>query len=54
MLVLSRNVGEVVCIGDSVTVKVIKIQKGKVRLIIGAPVNVPIRRAELEQKEKKQ
>jgi len=54
MLVLSRNVGEVIHIGDSIEVVVAKIycdhddhRKPKVRLGITAPPETPIHRREI-------
>jgi carbon storage regulator len=57
MLVLSRKVGEVICIGDSIRVTVVEIGQGRVRLGIVAPRTVSVdrlevrERAEREQKE---
>jgi carbon storage regulator len=47
MLVLTRKVGEVVVIGDGVTVTVLRAEGQRVRLGIGAPECVSIRREEL-------
>ena len=47
MLVLSRKVGESVCIGNDVIVTVTRASAGKVRLAIEAPAGVHIRRNEL-------
>jgi len=48
MLVLTRKVGERIQIGDQITVSVIRIQNGKVRIGIEAPDDVRICRDELE------
>jgi carbon storage regulator len=48
MLVLSRRVGEAVCVGPGVTVRVMEARGGKVRLAIDAPGDVRILRSELE------
>ena len=48
MLVLSRRVGESVCVGSGVTVRVVEAGRGRVRLAIEAPADVRIRRSELE------
>ncbi|RLS23713.1 MAG: carbon storage regulator [Planctomycetota bacterium] len=48
MLVLTRKVGERIQIGDQITVSVIRIQNGKVRIGIEAPDDVRIRRDEIE------
>ena len=47
MLVLSRRPGESVVIGDDITITVVDIDRGKIRLGIEAPRNVPIWREEL-------
>ena len=48
MLVLSRRVGEAVCVGPGVTVRVMEARGGRVRLAIDAPAEVRILRSELE------
>ncbi len=48
MLLLSRRVGESVCVGPGVTIRVVETRGGRVRLAIDAPENVRIRRTELE------
>ena len=47
MLVLSRKVGEQLWIGDKITVTVVRIAGGGVRIGIEAPDELPIMRAEL-------
>ena len=47
MLVLARKVDESIVIGDDVTLKVISIDKGVVKLGIDAPREVSIIRSEL-------
>ena len=47
MLVLSRRVGEAVCVGPGVTVRVMEAGRGRVRLAIDAPADVRILRSEL-------
>lgn len=49
MLVLSRKVGEAICIDDNITVTVVHLTNGRVRIGIDAPQSVPIIRGELEQ-----
>jgi carbon storage regulator len=51
MLVLSRKIGESICIGDDVVVTVVQIDGNKIRLGIEAPRSVPIWRSELIVKE---
>jgi len=47
MLVISRKLHEKVYIGDNICVTVVDIDRGKIRLGIEAPDNVPIYRQEL-------
>jgi carbon storage regulator len=47
MLVLSRHEGEKIWIGENVCITVIEIDRGKIRLGIEAPKDVPIYRSEL-------
>jgi carbon storage regulator len=47
MLVLSRKLGERIFIGDNVVVTVFEIDRGKVRLGVDAPRDVPIWREEV-------
>ncbi len=48
MLVLSRKVGERILIGDNVTVTVVRIAPGVVRIGVEAPDNMTIVREELK------
>jgi len=47
MLVLARKIDESIVIGDGITIKVISIEKGVVKLGIDAPREVSIIRSEL-------
>jgi carbon storage regulator len=47
MLVLSRKLGEKIFIGENICLTVIDVDRGKVRLGIEAPRDVPIFRQEL-------
>jgi len=47
MLVLAREKNESITIGDDITVTVVGIQGGKVRLGIIAPLAVPVHRSEV-------
>jgi carbon storage regulator len=47
MLVLSRKLGEKIYIGDNICITVVDIDRGKIRLGIEAPREVPIYRQEL-------
>lgn len=52
MLVLSRREGEQVVIGDGIVVTVTLIERGRVRLGIDAPRDVPIYRRELPEADR--
>lgn len=47
MLVLSRNIDEKIRIGEDITIVVVDVQGGKVRLGIEAPRTVPVHREEI-------
>ena len=47
MLILQRKPGESVRIGDNITVSILAVDGGRVRLAIDAPIAVPILRSEL-------
>lgn len=47
MLVLSRKLGEKIYINDNIVITVVDIDRGKIRLGIEAPRDVPIFRKEL-------
>jgi len=47
MLVLSRKLGEKIHIGDNICITIVDIDRGKIRLGIEAPRDVPIFRQEL-------
>ena len=47
MLVLSRKLGEKIYIGEKICITVVDIDRGKIRLGIEAPRDVPIFRQEL-------
>lgn len=49
MLVLSRKVGQRILIGDDISVTIVRIAQGGVRIGIEAPKELPIVREELKQ-----
>ena len=49
MLVLSRKVGEKILIGDNVTVTIVRVAQGIVRVGVEAPKNTPILREEISE-----
>jgi carbon storage regulator len=53
MLILSRKVGEAVVLDEKVTVRIIDIAKGVVRIGFEAPDDMLILREELEEEVKK-
>ncbi len=53
MLILSRKIGEAIVLDEKVTVRVIDISKGVVRLGFDAPHDMLILREELEEEVKK-
>ena len=50
MLVLTRRLGEVLRIGDRITIKVVEIKGKQVKVGISAPVDLPIYREEVYEK----
>lgn len=54
MLILTRRVGETVCIGSDVTVTVLGVKGNQVRVGIAAPVSVPVHREEIAERIKAQ
>ena len=54
MLVLSRDVNEVVVIGDSIRIVVISVRGSQVRLGIDAPTEIPVHREEVYDKIQRQ
>lgn len=49
MLTLSRKKNEVIKIGDDISIVVVSIKNGKVKLGIDAPKDVPVHRLEVYQ-----
>ena len=47
MLILQRKPGESVRIGENITVSVVSVDSGRVRIAIDAPTDIPILRSEL-------
>jgi len=50
MLVLSRKVGERILIGENISVTVVRVTGGGVRLGVEAPSNMPVVRQELKDR----
>jgi carbon storage regulator len=51
MLVLSRRAGQKIIIGNAITVTVVEVHGGRVRLAFSAPKDVHILRAELTHRQ---
>jgi carbon storage regulator len=50
MLILTRRSGERIVIGDGIVVTVVRVEFGKVRLGIEAPLSVPVHREEVQRR----
>ncbi len=48
MLVLSRKVGERILVGDNITITVVRMAQGVVRIGVEAPSDMPIVREEIK------
>ncbi len=54
MLILSRKIEEEIKIGDSITIKILGIQEGQVRIGIDAPKEMKVFRSEIYQQIQKE
>ena len=52
MLVLSRKVGERILIGDNISVTVVRVAQGTVRIGVEAPEDLPIVREEIKDQQR--
>ena len=52
MLILMRRAGETICIGDDVTIKVVSLDRNRVRLGVQAPRAVRVDREEVAEKKR--
>jgi carbon storage regulator len=52
MLVITRKLGQAICLGDTITVQVIRTGRNRVRLGIVAPEGVQIVRSELQDPQR--
>jgi carbon storage regulator len=50
MLVLSRKVGEKIFIGENISVTIVRVAQGIVRIGVEAPDNLPIVREEIKDR----
>jgi carbon storage regulator len=51
VLVLTRKIGEVICIGDGIRIVISDIRGSRVRVAIEAPKGLPIQREEIKERE---
>ncbi len=52
MLVIGREVGEIIVIGDDIRIMVVQVRDGVVRFGVDAPRDVPVHRAEIHKRIK--
>lgn len=50
MLVLARKVGEAIAIGDGISVRVLEVKGGQVKLGVEAPNDITVHREEIYQR----
>ena len=51
MLVITRRIGEVLCIGDDIRIKITDVSGCAVRLGISAPREIPVDRLEIRERK---
>ncbi len=54
MLVLSRKVGEKILIGDNISVTIVRVAQGMVRIGVEAPQNLAVVREEIKNQTRDQ
>jgi carbon storage regulator len=53
-LILARRVNQTINIGDDITVTVVGVQGGQVRIAIDAPKSVTVDRAEISERKRRE
>lgn len=54
MLILTRRVGETLMIGDDVTITILSVRGGQIRVGVNAPKNTAVHREEVYEKMRKE
>ncbi|MDD9806220.1 MAG: carbon storage regulator CsrA [Gammaproteobacteria bacterium] len=54
MLILTRRVGEALMIGDDVTITILGVRGGQIRVGVSAPKETPVHREEVYEKMRKE
>ena len=54
MLILARRVGETLMIGDDVTITILSVRDGQIRIGVNAPKNTAVHREEVYEKMRKE
>ena len=54
MLILARRVGETLMIGDDVTITILSVRDGQIRIGVNAPKNTAVQREEAYEKMRKE
>ncbi len=52
MLILTRKLGETIKIGDSITITIVQMNDGQIKLGIDAPKSIPVHRGEVYERIK--
>lgn len=50
MLILTRRIGEKIMIGDDVSIAILDVRNGQVRIGVDAPKEIPVHREEIHQR----
>ena len=54
MLILTRRVGEKICIGDEIEITVLGVKGNQVRIGVNAPEEIPVHREEVYERIKEE